>query len=224
MCTHHMLGLETRKISYLEPYDLDSIPWRVSCSELTRILHRSSLATLDCFISEIAVTKVSIALAKSAENVRRNIWNKRHAQGQNDTRRQLLSSQLLASETALAMALLDTVLFLLMISSNSASLIIGSCLKTKPHWIHLPFLLTYRCIIDSFLVPFGTWSVVILVSWRRPLGRRSPVRVALRRGWYLWRRRTMTRLREEGRVHVRSRWMLLYRWRRQSGWRRPWNY
>lgn len=51
--------------SYLDPQDFSSIPWRVSCRELMRILHLSSLAILDCLISEMAVTKVSIALANS---------------------------------------------------------------------------------------------------------------------------------------------------------------
>lgn len=32
-----------------------------TCKDDIRILHRSSLATFDCFIREIAVTKVSIA-------------------------------------------------------------------------------------------------------------------------------------------------------------------
>lgn len=70
-----------------------------------RILQRSSLATLDCLMSEIAVTRVSMALA---------------------------NSPVLASATARAMALLDTVLFLDMISSNSDSLMAGfsgSCLE-----------------------------------------------------------------------------------------------
>ena len=33
----------------------------VTCKDDIRILHRSSLATFDCFIREIAVTNVSIA-------------------------------------------------------------------------------------------------------------------------------------------------------------------
>lgn len=37
----------------------------MSCKELIKILHRSSCATLDCFINEIAVTRVSIALEYS---------------------------------------------------------------------------------------------------------------------------------------------------------------
>lgn len=63
-----------------------------------RILHRSSLAIFDCLIREIAVTNVSIALANSPA---------------------------LASCTALDIALLDTVLFLWKISSNSCSLRAG---------------------------------------------------------------------------------------------------
>lgn len=69
-----------------------------------RILHLSSLAILDCLISDTAVTSVSIALAKSPA---------------------------LASCTALEMALLETVLFRWKISSNSCSLRTGgggSCL------------------------------------------------------------------------------------------------
>lgn len=63
------------------------------------------MATLDCLMSEMAVTSVSMALANSPA---------------------------LASATARAMALLDTVRFLDIISSNSASLIGGfreSCLE-----------------------------------------------------------------------------------------------
>ena len=60
-----------------------------------RIRHRSSCATLDCLISEIAVTNVSMADAKSLAA---------------------------ASCTARAMALELTVRFLAMISSNSTSL------------------------------------------------------------------------------------------------------
>jgi hypothetical protein len=37
----------------------------VSCNELISILQRSSCATFDCLISEMAVTKVSIALEYS---------------------------------------------------------------------------------------------------------------------------------------------------------------
>lgn len=62
------------------------------------------MATLDCLMSEMAVTRVSMALANSPA---------------------------LASATARAMALLDTVRFRDMISSNSASLMggfNGSCL------------------------------------------------------------------------------------------------
>lgn len=70
----------------------------MSCRELIRILHLSSLAILDCLINEIAVTKVSIALANSPA---------------------------LASCTALDIALLETVLFLWKISSNSCSLSAG---------------------------------------------------------------------------------------------------
>lgn len=53
--------------THLEPYDFSSIPCRVSWRELISILHLSSLAIFDCFINDIAVTKVSIALAKSPE-------------------------------------------------------------------------------------------------------------------------------------------------------------
>ena len=52
---------------YLAPYDLDSMPCSVSCSELMRILQRSSLAILLCLMSEMAVTSVSMALAYSPE-------------------------------------------------------------------------------------------------------------------------------------------------------------
>ena len=45
-----------------EPYDFDSMPCRQSCRELMRTLQRSSADTLDCFIKEMAVTSVSIAL------------------------------------------------------------------------------------------------------------------------------------------------------------------
>lgn len=55
-------------ITYLDPYDFSSIPCRVSCKELMRILHLSSLAIFDCLINDIAVTRVSIALAKSPTN------------------------------------------------------------------------------------------------------------------------------------------------------------
>jgi len=68
------------------------------------ILQRSSPEIFDCLIKEMAVTRVSIAPAKSPE---------------------------LASCTALLIALLDTVLLRWKISANSASLIIGgggSCL------------------------------------------------------------------------------------------------
>ena len=41
------------------------MPLRVSCRELIKILHRSSLAIFDCLISETAVTNVSIAVPKS---------------------------------------------------------------------------------------------------------------------------------------------------------------
>jgi len=51
--------------SYLAPYDLDSMPCSVSCRALISILQRSSPAILLCFISEIAVTSVSIASGKS---------------------------------------------------------------------------------------------------------------------------------------------------------------
>lgn len=70
------------------------MPCKVSWRLEIRILHLSSLATLLCFIREIAVTRVSIAEA---------------------------NSPLAASWTALAMAELETVRFLLMISSNSGS-------------------------------------------------------------------------------------------------------
>ena len=53
--------------TYLDPYDFSSIPCRVSCNELIRILHLSSLAIFDCLMREMAVTRVSIALAKSPE-------------------------------------------------------------------------------------------------------------------------------------------------------------
>lgn len=45
------------------PKDFASIPRKVSCKELIKILHRSSWATFDCRINEIAVTKVSMAEA-----------------------------------------------------------------------------------------------------------------------------------------------------------------
>ena len=61
-----------------------------------RILHLSSWATFDCFIKEMAVTKVSMDEAKSLTA---------------------------ASCTALAIAEEDTVRFLAIISSNSTSLI-----------------------------------------------------------------------------------------------------
>ena len=67
----------------------------MSCNDVIKIRHRSSCATLDCLISEIAVTSVSIALAKSFDA---------------------------ASCTALAIAELETVRFRAIISSNSASL------------------------------------------------------------------------------------------------------
>ena len=41
------------------------MPCSVSCSEWMRMRHRSSPATFDCLISEIAVTSVSIAEAYS---------------------------------------------------------------------------------------------------------------------------------------------------------------
>lgn len=66
----------------------------MSCREEMRILHLSSPATLLCFIREMAVTRVSMAEAYSPAA---------------------------ASCTALAIAELETVLFLLMISSNSGS-------------------------------------------------------------------------------------------------------
>ena len=44
------------------------MPCSVSWRELIRILHLSSDAILDCLISEMAVTSVSIALAKSPGN------------------------------------------------------------------------------------------------------------------------------------------------------------
>ena len=52
----------------------------VTCKDDIRILHRSSLATFDCFIREIAVTKVSIAdpyslQEASGNNVRNYINN-----------------------------------------------------------------------------------------------------------------------------------------------------
>jgi len=39
------------------------MPFNVSCNELIKILHRSSLAIFDCRINDIAVTNVSIAVA-----------------------------------------------------------------------------------------------------------------------------------------------------------------
>ena len=51
----------------------------VTCKDDIRILHRSSLATFDCFIREIAVTKVSIAdpysLQEASGNNVRNYIN-----------------------------------------------------------------------------------------------------------------------------------------------------
>ena len=51
----------------------------VTCKDDIRILHLSSLATFDCFIREIAVTKVSIAdpysLHEASENRIRNCIN-----------------------------------------------------------------------------------------------------------------------------------------------------
>lgn len=70
----------------------------MSCNELIRILHLSSCATLDCLISEMAVTKVSMAFAYSPED---------------------------ASVTARAIAELDTALLRFIVSSNSASEIAG---------------------------------------------------------------------------------------------------
>ena len=55
----------SQPITYFDPYDLDSMPCSVSCRELMRILQRSSLAILLCLMSEMAVTRVSIALAYS---------------------------------------------------------------------------------------------------------------------------------------------------------------
>jgi len=66
----------------------------VSWRELIKILHLSSAATLDCFISEMAVTKVSMALAYSPAA---------------------------ASDTARAIADEDTVRLRPIISSNSCS-------------------------------------------------------------------------------------------------------
>jgi hypothetical protein len=68
----------------------------VSCNELISILQRSSFATFDCLINEIAVANVSMALEYSPAA---------------------------ASDTARAIAELLTVRFLLIISSNSVSLI-----------------------------------------------------------------------------------------------------
>lgn len=65
---------------------------------LLKFIHYTISITLLCLMREIAVTRVSIALAYSPAA---------------------------ASETALAIALLDTVLFLLITSSNSWSLIRG---------------------------------------------------------------------------------------------------
>ena len=48
---------------YRDPYDLDSMPVNVSWREFISTLHRLSDAIFDCLIKEIAVTKVSIALA-----------------------------------------------------------------------------------------------------------------------------------------------------------------
>lgn len=75
------------------------MPWSVSCSDVISILQRSSFATFDCLMREIAVARVSMALAYSPAA---------------------------ASLTARAIAELLTVLLRPMISSNSTSLI-GGC-------------------------------------------------------------------------------------------------
>lgn len=84
-------------------------------------MHRSSCATLDCLINEIAVTNVSIALENSPAAASETAL---HFEQKSELK-YLKKNRFSEKKTYLAIAELLTVRFLAIISSNSTSLNCG---------------------------------------------------------------------------------------------------